>query len=213
MDINSALSREIFRPLAITVCPGALAITPWVAMLILSNEAIPGLVSGYTGAAAFLYIIACIASGLALENIGSHIEYLHWRTVTTSNPSLQSEWNAYLQLQLGNEIVGQRYLREILFRTKFELSTAPALIVLAAGIAAIQMQHAPWTPCSAYTLTALTAATAWWMYREAKQSVVLLSDIRHQILASRKSAAPTESGKAAAQPASTPSNGAQGSPL
>lgn len=186
MDINSALSREIFRPLAITVCPGALAITPWVALLILANEKTHTLVAGYPGAAAFLYLIACIASGLLLENIGSHIETIHWQSLKAKDPAVDNEWDTYLQLQLGNEIIGQRYLREILFRAKFELSTAPALFFLATGILAIQYHSDPWTSCSVAVTAAIAFMASAWLYREARDSVELLSKIRRQVITGKQ---------------------------
>ncbi len=43
-------------------------------------------------------------------------------------------WEAYLGLTLRDEIVGQRYLRTVLLRMKFELAMVPALAGGVAGL-------------------------------------------------------------------------------
>src|ERR1700733_7814336 len=77
-----------------------------------------------------LLALACIAAGLLVEDIGSRIEsrFLDKRLGTQPGFSTHSdEWNQYLRLVFKAEPVGQRYLRAILLRFKFELGTAIAL--------------------------------------------------------------------------------------
>lgn len=70
--------------------------------------------------------------GLILENWGSRLETL-WDRCLSKNGDHRQTWDAYLSLKLKDEIVGQRYLRTVLLRMKFELAMVPGLACGMAG--------------------------------------------------------------------------------
>lgn len=131
MDITSTFKKEIFRPLITLVIPGFTAVCPY---LFVAADHFSGLKIfwsknpyPFTG---ILFIII-IAVGLILEDIGSRIECCWDRSICgTEN---DDNWKNYLKLELKDEIIGQRYLRTILTRMKFELSMGPALLIFAGG--------------------------------------------------------------------------------
>jgi hypothetical protein len=53
-------------------------------------------------------------------------------------------WDAYLKLELDDEIVGQRYLRIKLTWLKFELAMAPALVSLGVGLVWLHNLYDVW---------------------------------------------------------------------
>ena len=92
------------------------------------------------GAFAALYLVVVLSVGLVLEDIGARIEQ-HWDKKINAKGS----WVSYLKLELRDELVGQRYLRTVLTRLKFELAFAPALISFAIGIIWLQCLYDLWT--------------------------------------------------------------------
>jgi hypothetical protein len=126
MDFTSAFKSELFRPLVTLFIPGAVAAAPYF------------LLAGYYSAGTQKFwdehpsttvavVLGCIvAAGLVLENWGSRLETL-WDRLLNKNNEHRETWDAYLGLTLRDEIVGQRYLRTVLLRMKFELAMVPAL--------------------------------------------------------------------------------------
>jgi len=84
---------------------------------------------------AFLIIIGLV-SGIVLENFGSRVEvaiYDKWQR--NRIPNYDTIWKKFLKLRYdGEEPIGHRYLRNILFRMKFELSTGVGLIFMTMGL-------------------------------------------------------------------------------
>lgn len=69
-----------------------------------------------------------------IENFGSWIEVQCYdRRQKKIHKDYKLIWDQYLQLSFENEPIGQRYLRNVLFRMKFELSMAVALLFMVGG--------------------------------------------------------------------------------
>ncbi|SRR6266851_835580 len=125
--------------------------------------------------------LASIAAGLLVEDIGSRIEsrFLDKRLGAQPTFSTHSEeWNQYLRLVFKTEPVGQRYLRAILLRFKFELGTSIALLSSSIGLLLTTLSL-----CKALTwFVVFIAIAAYLIFVEARSSHRLLSKIRHEIL-------------------------------
>lgn len=128
-----------------------------------------------------LLALGCIAAGLFVEDIGSRIEsrcFDKWLSKQPTFSAHAEEWNRYLRLAFKIEPVGQRYLRTILLRFKFELGTAIAL--LSSGVGLLLTTLPFWTAVT--WLAVLATLAAYLLLVEARCSHELLSEIRHEIL-------------------------------
>ena len=135
MEKLTSLNLSFDRVLIQLIIPGLIAAFPF--MLIFTDVQLQSLVDDIQHVSPLstlgIVLIALIV-GIMIENIGSRIEvyYYDWRQKDLHTDYIQV-WKKYLQLSYENEPVGQRYLRNILFRMKFELSMAVALVIMAIG--------------------------------------------------------------------------------
>ena len=115
--------------------------------------------------------MATLVAGLILEDIGSRIE-VGWDAILDSRPDDQSgKWKEYLQLQIQDEYVGQRYLRTIYVRFKFELSMAPSLAISTIGLIWLNNLYHFWAIGSiAWIATALFLVAAYLLYESYASS-------------------------------------------
>jgi hypothetical protein len=180
-EIFSAFGSEIFRPLATTVIPGAMTIAIWFVVLMQRFPSLRELVSANHTEAAVLLALTSIAFGLLVEDFGSRIESSWFDKRLGKKPGFSAhdeEWNQYLRLTFTIEPVGQRYLRTIFMRFKFELGTSVALLSSAFGLFFTNL-----TLCQALFWSVVCAAVAGYLlFVEARSSHRLLSEVRHEIL-------------------------------
>jgi hypothetical protein len=180
-EIFSAFGSEVFRPLVTIVIPGAMAISVWFVVLLQKFTKLYDLAEANHTETTLLLALCSVAAGLLIEDVGSRFEsrYLDRRLGARPEFSAHSEeWNQYLRLVFKIEPVGQRYLRAILLRFKFELGTAFALLSSGLGLLLTTL-----TFCKALTWSAaLIATAAYLLFVEARSSHRLLSRIRHEIL-------------------------------
>lgn len=179
-EIFSAFGSEVFRPLATIVIPGAMAISAWFVVLLQRFPSFRNLAEANHTETALLLALASIASGLLVEDIGSRIESRWFDKKLVKQPDFthhDDEWDQYLRLTFGIEPVGQRYLRTILLRFKFEVGTAIALLLACPGLFLTTI--VVW-----WTLLwfSVCVALAWVLLFEAQCSHQLLSEVRHEIL-------------------------------
>ncbi len=87
--------------------------------------------------------ILSIITGLLIENIGSRIEVsIYDKKNRKEDPDYIKTWGKFLLIKYeGSEPIGQRYLRNILLRMKFELSFALALIIMAIGLVFLDIEQ------------------------------------------------------------------------
>ncbi len=74
MDFTSALKPDVFRSFAIYICPGVVAVAPWLYGVIW-QRGLENLLDG-TGApvSAGILVFCGLTAGLMLEELGGHIE-------------------------------------------------------------------------------------------------------------------------------------------
>jgi hypothetical protein len=165
----SVFKAEVFRPLAVTVIPGALAISPWVFAF---NDWFAG-VGYYRDHREPVYygalLLIAVAVGLLIEDIGSQIEarwfdrqlQKRFRKYTADhrfNCDVRDDWYAYLQLTFGErEPIGQHYLRSILLRAKFSLSFGISLLLALLAFAGLSVLNGWHVEFAAYVLLHIAA--------------------------------------------------------
>jgi hypothetical protein len=181
MDVTNALRGDAFRPFATLVAPGAFGVLPFAYYFygrVADARAFWDLHPVATGMALF---IGSLAAGLVFENIGARIEVWIDRRIAKVDKAHFEYWQRYLLLVLEPEPIGQRYLRTLLFRMKFELGilgSLPAqalgwLLVLTATGTSVVVRIAVMAGC---------AVVAVWFYLEAIDSARNLSVLRRRIV-------------------------------
>ncbi len=179
-EIFSAFGSEVFRPLATIVIPGAMAISTWFVVLLQRFPLFRNLAEANHAETAILLALASIASGLLVEDVGSRIESRWFDKKLVKQPDFShhnEEWDQYLRLTFSIEPVGQRYLRTILLRFKFEVGIAIALPLSGSGLFWTGLVYR-WT----LLWFAVCVALAWGLLFEASSSHRVLSEVRHEIL-------------------------------
>jgi hypothetical protein len=170
----------VFRPLATIVIPGAMAISAWFVVLMQRYPSFRNLAAANHTETSLLIALASIASGLLVEDIGSRIESSYFDKRLVKRPGFSEhdkEWDRYLRLAFAIEPMGQRYLRTILLRFKFEMGTSIAFLVSGIGLF--------WTSLAcgwAALWFSIRGALALYLLAEARCSHQLLSEVRHEIL-------------------------------
>lgn len=179
-EIFSAFGSEVFRPLATIVIPGATAISVWFVALLQRYKVFRDLVAPNHTEAILVLILVSIAVGLLVEDVGSRVESRCFDKLIVRKPEFvdhEKEWYEYLRLAFKIEPVGQRYLRTIVLRLKFELGTLVALALATPGLFL--------TDISARTEVAIIVfIVLFWIYLliEARASHELLHRIRHELI-------------------------------
>jgi hypothetical protein len=179
-EIFSAFGSEVFRPLATIVIPGAMAISTWFVVLLQRFPSFRNLAEANHTETALLLALASIAAGLLVEDIGSRIESRWFDKKLMKQPDFShhdEDWDQYLRLTFSIEPVGQRYLRTILLRFKFEVGTAVALLLSGSGLFWTGLGY-PWALFWFLVCVALASCLLF----EASSSHRVLSEIRHEIL-------------------------------
>jgi hypothetical protein len=179
-EIFSAFGSEVFRPLATIIIPGAMAISTWFIVLLNRFPSFRNLVATNHTETSLILALTSIAMGLLVEDIGSRIESRWFDKHLTGKPGFSrhhEKWNRYLRLTFSTEPVGQRYLRTILLRFKFEVGTAIALLLSSPGLFLTGLASW-WT----FLWFSVCVAIALGLLFEARCSHQVLSRVRHEIL-------------------------------
>lgn len=143
MDKLTTLNLTFDRVLIQLIIPGLIACFPY---LLIFFEVQPAILQFFLNNGvtliATLVILMSLISGIVLENFGSRIEvhYYDEKQMKVDEEYLDI-WDKFLQLAYDKEPIGQRYIRNILFRMKFELSVGVALIFMMIGLACYNYEH------------------------------------------------------------------------
>ncbi len=179
MDAENALKSEIFKPIVITLAPGMLAVSPYffVAQYFhpslfdsLKDHEVPALASVFA-----LVIIV----GYILENIGSQIEHLLWRTY--EEPGDLEKWHDYLLSKTDASQTICSYISSIVLRMKFENSIIAALAIFWLGLtwlyrlAIVDQSYTYWTA------TTFLLALSLYQVFESRSSGMLLRYLRAKL--------------------------------
>jgi hypothetical protein len=184
MDLISGFKSELFRPLAILVVPGSIALAPFFLLVAANNPEI-GRVSNENpfGMVGILLILAT-ASGLILENVGSRIERgIDQCMVERYLPAHDDLWCRYLELKTDSELVAQRYLRTVVTRTKFVLSFLPALLIFLLGFLVLDIELQVWTRTSVSAAVIFVVLLVCFLFVEAIRLIEVLAEARCRVLA------------------------------
>jgi hypothetical protein len=135
LDLSSPFRSEVFRPITGLLIPGLVACLPWT---LLAAHYFPA-IEDYRDKHELVYLtivgLIVIGIGFVLEDLGTELELLiDSRLIDGKHPDLYAVWYEYLALKFDIEPVGQRYLRTVLLRLKFELATAVAVIICYGGL-------------------------------------------------------------------------------
>src|SRR5688572_26274529 len=132
MDKITSLNLSFDRIFVQLILPGLIAMFPgYLFLKEIEPTYIYNAIKAITPTDGIAMIIFSFILGMIIENIGSRIEvyYIGERQKKKYGNDYLQTWSKYLQLSFENEPIGQRYLRTILFRMKFELSFAIALLI------------------------------------------------------------------------------------
>ncbi len=185
MDATSTLKSELFRPLATILVPGFLASAPF--LLIVANtfavDPLSVMDRRPVPAATLIFVISLIA-GFVLENLGSLYEhFVIDKLLPKKFPHFKRVWHSYLRMRIKHEVIGQRYLQTIRIRLKFELAMAPALVLLAIGVACLNWSNNVWKwwPTFHVFVFMVLAVLAYLLY-EAYRSAFVLAETRELLV-------------------------------
>jgi hypothetical protein len=120
MGSISAFKSELFRPLTTIIVPGSFAVGPWWLVAMAKDVDVANFTTEFPSAFVFVFFMLVTAAGFVLENVGARIEAFCDGCLKSKNQDHEDRWNEYLQLEIKDEIVGQRYLQTIVTRMKFE---------------------------------------------------------------------------------------------
>jgi hypothetical protein len=186
MDFASTFRAEVFRPVAVLIVPGAIASFPY---FMLATKYYPDLAIYRDSHEVPYYAISfliVLAVGLLLEDLGSLIEADVWDKKLERDHELKDTWRKYLMLTLEKEPIGQRYLRAMVLRLKFELGCSVAFVSFLVGMGWLNLAF-PLMSWFAYFALALGVVVTgayllWESYRGAK----VLATLRKALVASHK---------------------------
>ncbi|MFN2511010.1 MAG: hypothetical protein ABR568_06140 [Pyrinomonadaceae bacterium] len=179
MDFISAFKSELFRPLATLVVPGGVAIGPYVLVV---GYYFPGVISfwrDHPSAFVAILVICIVAVGLIVEDLGAFIERDLWDSkLAKANEDHSDHWEQYLKLRLNDEIVGQRYLRTLLTRMKFELAMVPAFFFFWCGLLWLNRLYGLWRPSRFALLSGVLLVVTIYLLLESYRSASVMSATR-----------------------------------
>jgi hypothetical protein len=183
VDFISAFKSELFRPLATLVVPGGVAIGPYV---LVAGYYFPGIVSfwkEHPSAFVAVLVICIVAVGLIVEDLGAFIERDFWDSkLARENGDHSDHWEQYLKLRLNDEIVGQRYLRTLLTRMKFELAMVPAFFFFWCGLLWLNRLYDLWRPSRFVLLSGVLLILTIYLLLESYRSASVMSATRTLIV-------------------------------
>lgn len=196
MDFISAFKSELFRPLATLVVPGGIAVGPYV---LVAGYYFPGVAAfwkEHPSASVAILVICIIAVGLIVEDLGAYIERDFWDSkLARENEDHSDHWEQYLKLNLNDEIVGQRYLRTLLTRMKFELAMVPAFFFFWCGLLWLNRLYGLWRPSRFALLSGVLLILAIYLLLESYRSASVMSQTRTLIIEAVAQSYPDLAGK------------------
>ncbi len=182
--LPSSLSKGLFNQLMLLVLPGTLATISLFVNLhfyfsIKKYESFFFNCENHMGLFYFLAFVLILIAGIILENIGSRIE-CHIDECYKIN---SDKWYKYLfdKCEGENSRIIHKYIDNISFRFKMELSLMPAfLICIICWIFLYGNDHVP-ISCNMFYITLITlSGILWYISFEAISSAKLLERIREE---------------------------------
>ena len=125
-------------------------------------------------------LLISVTIGFILENVGSIIESKLWDRLQ-DNQDHEDEWYKYLRTAFLHEPVGQRYLRTLTLRMKFELAFSLSLLTVCVGMFCIHLAGLV-TGYEFFISSLLLITLAMYLSFESYQTSKVLSRVRHELL-------------------------------
>lgn len=182
MDLSAPFREDVFKPIATIVIPGTAATGPYVLHLTREIPWISELFGNHEITFTTIFMLAVVAVGFVLEDLGAQIEDCLWDRIQKNPEELKDIWWEYLRTVFKEEPVGQHYLRSIVLRMKFELSFALSLIPMWMGLLTLSTFD-PLLPGNwPWYLTPVVMALFVYLLWESYQSSILLAKIRKELV-------------------------------
>lgn len=182
MDMVKTLQSEIFRPFVILVIPGAIAVAPYLFLLIHFFPSIVIFFSERTSLAWMVGSGAIIAAGLIIEDVGSEIEARLLDRFQENRQQHEDDWFAYLCIAFVSEPVGHRYLRTIVLKLKYELHMAIGFLLFMLGLWWVNYCESFLTCSSLLGISLVLLLVCSYLLWESYSSARVLGRVRHKIL-------------------------------
>lgn len=186
MDKLTSLNLSFDRVLIQLVIPGLIAIFPWFIFFLNVHAHAKSYLHSNTNVTILAIIFLSLITGLIIENMGGRLEV--WWLDKRNKKKYKNYgdiWDKFLLLVYEkNEPVGQRYLRNILLRMKFELSTAIAMIPLSIGLIFVNYNHSIFNDWLAFTFVVIVLPALFLIYLlyEATSSSEILAKTREHLV-------------------------------
>jgi hypothetical protein len=182
MDISNAFKTEVFRPIVITLIPGAFSLAPYICFLCLKYPYVADVIKENLAGSTIVYVFASIAAGMVFENIGSRIETWFGLIVAKNDENYNDDWMAYLRTNFEKPPIGLAYISSIVMRMKFELSFSISLTIVVIGISILNTLRSNYWTTEFLVTTGAIFAIGIYLMIEAYSSVKLLGDLRRNLL-------------------------------
>jgi hypothetical protein len=160
MDKLTSLNLTFDKILIQLVIPGFVAICPWFFLALQFHQQTKAFLASNNSAS--ITLIACLSliAGLIIENFGSFIEVHVYDNLNQNKDDADFKdydaiWRKYLQLSYEFEPIGQRYIRNILMRMKFELSMGVSMIIFNIGLFCLSSYVKMFDTCFSKLITLL----------------------------------------------------------
>lgn len=185
MDFTSALKPDVFRSFAIYLCPGVVAVAPWLYGIVWPDGLWRLLYGTGTLVSAGVVLFLGFAAGMILEEIGGCIE--HWLDGKLSKKEdtkkIVDVFYDYLKTPSTPSIVADKFLSATITRYKFELAMAPALICAAVAFVKLAFRDNHWAMSVSAVFCLIGAA---YLLKEASDSAALLHRVRKMIVSTHR---------------------------
>ena len=183
MDISSAFKSEVFRPTVTVLVPGIVALGPYIAISLHDFPQLRRFWDAHEPTFVAVILLLVLAVGMVLENLGALVEGHLWDGMIQKRTKCQrSDWYKYLSLVLKDEPIGQRYLRTVTLKLKFELAMIFALPICALGLRWFEKRANVFGVSEFRMLAAVLLGLAVYCVFESYQSAKVLSKVRHQLV-------------------------------
>lgn len=183
MNLSSTFQAEVFRPVATIAVPGVTAVMPYILILTYKYPALLEFWDKHELTFITISGLWVIAAGLILEDIGSEIELLWDRChKKRSGARHDSEWYKFLSIAFEREPIGQKYLRTVTLRMKFELAFSVSLIPFWIGALWLHSMVPLFSARNAAIASGAVLILCTYLLWESYHSSALLAKLRHELL-------------------------------
>lgn len=187
IEASAALKQHVYPVLTLILVPGFVAAAPWVAGVFWPQLQLSDTWEHATVPISITALGITLVFGFVLEDLGSRLE--RWwadRWLEKAHPELHANWMDYLSLKTDGEIIGQRYLRDIRLRFKFELSMVPAIMCCVTGLIVSQVLGHGLGQAKVMTLSAVLGLLWGILLIEIRSSAKVLAETRQIVIAACK---------------------------